>query len=396
MILQPLKGLKVIDWTEGVAGPYASQLLADLGAEVIKVERPAGDWGRTLGDQKKSHFRALNRNKRGICIDVKRNGSKEIINRLLQESDILITSYRPGVMERFGYGFEAVKEINERIIYGRISAFGYSGDLAHLPGSDTILQALSGFMSQIGDPESVPYRVAIPIVDLVAARDLVIGILSAVLCRDRGQQVDIPIDINLFASFAALQTQTWQQVMETGENPGRSGNRNPMLAPAGIFEASDGKYFSLVALRDEHWVKLCEALDNQELAQNKNYSTNSNRLLFRDELEDQLLSIFNTNTRDYWLEELKKQDILVAPILDFSDVLNDPLLKNALPVVEVPRSGLFEAYTSIAPTVGIGNTDHLQIKYGTPDKGEHTKDILAGLKFSEVEIASLLENKVVS
>ena len=396
MLLQPLKGLKVVDWTEGVAGPYACQLLGDLGAEVIKVERPEGDWGRTLGDDKKAHFRALNRNKRGICIDVKSSKSKKVMDRLLRDADILVTSYRPGVMERFGYSFEDVREINERLIYGRISAFGYTGELTHLPGSDTILQALSGFMTQVGEPESTPYRVGIPIVDLVAARDLVVGILSAVICGERGQPVQGPIDINLFASFAALQAQTWQQVLETGKNPIRSGNRNPMLSPAGIFEGADNKYFSLVVLRDEHWQRLCKALGDEKLSENKNYSTNSLRLAYRDELEEKLNSLFSLNSRDYWLEKLSKYDVLVAPILEFNEILEDPQLGKAIPRVEVPSSGLSDAYHAIAPAVGIGDTNSLRVKYGTPEKGEHTQEILSELEFTSEEINSLFEDKVIS
>lgn len=236
MFLKPLEGIKVIDWTEGVAGPYACQLLGDLGAEVIKVERPAGDWAREMGASRGAHFKALNRNKRDICLDIKNPKSRDVVWALIEQADIIVTSYRPGVMERIGFGFNEVHKRKPTLIYGRISAYGYNGELAKLPGSDTVLQAVSGFMSQIGDAHSVPYRVGIPIIDLVAARDLMIGIMSCFILQIRGQTIEQPVDVSLFASFAALQATTWQQFFNTGERPTRTGNKNALLAPAGVYE----------------------------------------------------------------------------------------------------------------------------------------------------------------
>src|SRR5262245_9418039 len=177
---EPLAGVRVVDWTEGVAGPYACQLLGDLGADVVKVERPAGDWGRTMGSDATgggAHFRALNRNKRGICLDLREPEGKAVAWRLIERADVMVSSYRPGAAEKLGVGYETVAARCPALVYARLSAYGSDGPLARLPGSDTIVQAVSGLMAQIGEPDADPHRVGVPVVDFLAARDLAIGIV---------------------------------------------------------------------------------------------------------------------------------------------------------------------------------------------------------------------------
>ena len=208
-----LKGIRVLEFSEGIAGPLACQMLGDLGADVIKIERPQGDWGRGMGPGLKEgsmHFVSLNRNKRNICLDVKQPGGIDVARSLIDSADVLITNYRPGAMDRLGLGFEQVKAYNPNIIYGRVSGYGYEGPLSKLPGSDTVIQAVSGIMNQVGERDGVPYRVGIQVVDHTAARDLVMGVMAGLISRLRGEVLHHPIDVSLIATCAALQAQQWQ------------------------------------------------------------------------------------------------------------------------------------------------------------------------------------------
>lgn len=394
MAFQPLNGVKVIDWTEGVAGPYASQILGDLGADVIKVERPQGDWGRNLGTKGNAQFIALNRNKRALCLDIKQKEGLDIAWSLIEQADMMVTSYRPHVMERLGLGYQQVKKRNPNIIYGRISGYGYKGSLAKEPASDTVLQAVSGFMSQIGDPDREPYRVGIPIVDLVAARDLLVGLLGAFVLRQRGEKITHPIDVSLFASFAALQAQPWQEFIVSGESPQRTGNRNPSLAPATLFKAADDKYFSLVVLREEHWRKLCQALDKTELLDDPKYKNNYERIKHREELESMLSSLFSTKPREYWLNLLRRFDVLCAPVLNFKEIATNSQLREAIPYIKIPvGKEVLEETISIAYFPFSENTG--RARYAPPAKGEHSEEILKEIGFSDEEINYFFEKKVV-
>ncbi|WP_126424928.1 CaiB/BaiF CoA transferase family protein [Brevibacillus marinus] len=380
MAFQPLAGVKVIDWTEGVAGPYACQIMSDLGAEIIKVERPDGDWGRTMGIGE-AQFAALNRNKRSICLDLKQPESREIAWALLKHADIMVTSYRPGVMERLGLGFEQVHRDHPQLIYGRISAFGYHGKLASRPGSDTVLQAVSGFMSQIGDADGEPYRVGIPIIDLVAARDLVIGILAVHLARMQGEAPRHPVDVSLFASFAALQAQSWQQFLATGESPKRTGNRNPLLAPAGVYQSRDDKYFSIVVLREEQWARFCTALGLPELLEDPQFRTNELRIVHRQKLESILHPLFRSRRRDEWIDLFQQHDLLIAPVLDFAEIAADSDLMEAIPMVPLPTDG----GVAIGLPISFGQAQ-AAVRYAPPAKGEHTREIMSEIGFPDAEI----------
>lgn len=394
MVFQPLSGVKVIDWTEGVAGPYASQILGDLGADVIKVERPQGDWGRTLGTQGNAQFIALNRNKRALCLDIKQKEGLEIAWSLIEQADMLITSYRPNVMERLGLSFQQVKMRNPDIIYGRISGYGYNGSLAKEPGSDTVLQAVSGFMSQIGEPDGEPFRVGIPIVDLVAARDLLVGLLGAFVLRQRGEQLTYPIDVSLFASFAALQAQPWQEFIESGESPQRTGNKNPSLSPAALFKAADNRYFSLVVLREEHWHRLCQALDKTEWLDDPKYQSNLDRIKHREELESMLSSLFSTKPREYWLDLLRQFDVLCSPVLELEEIAANAQLMEAIPHIEIPTGKEVTEKTKSIAYLPFGEETR-KARYAPPAKGEHSKEILKEIGFNDEQITYFFEKNIV-
>ena len=238
----PLEGLRVLDWTEGVAGPYACQMLADLGADVVKVERPEGDWGRTMGGGPASggaHFRALNRNKRAVCLDLHRPEGVALAWRLLERADVMVSSYRPGVAERLGLGYDAIAARTPNVICARVSAYGPDGPLARLPGSDTVLQAVSGLMAQVGEPDEDPHRIGVPVIDFVAARDLVVGVMAALLARAAGNPVPGPIDVTLFAERGDAAVPGVAEVPRGGNGAGPG--RSPASEPGTRRSVPDGR-----------------------------------------------------------------------------------------------------------------------------------------------------------
>lgn len=398
MLLQPLKNIKVIDWTEGVAGPYSCQMLGDLGADIIKIERPDGDWGRYFSSkatEDSASFYALNRNKRNVCIDSKQPDSKEIILKILEQADVMITSYKPGVMERLGLGFKEVRKYNPNIIYGRISAYGYQGEHAKQPGSDTILQAVSGFMNQIGDQNGTPYRVGIPIIDLTAAKDMVIGVLSAILQKANGTVLEDAIDINLFASAAALQSQSWQDFFDTGSNPVRNGNMNPSLSPGGIYQTADNKSLSLVALHEKHWQNICKLLKLENLIEDSRFKTNVDRIANREELDQFLVPLFMKKTQSEWLKFFENTDVLVATVKELSDIANEPSLFDIIPKTYALNNKDGEKNVSIGLPIIVGNHNTSYYKQKASVMGRDSKEVLLEIGYSEEEINSFISSKTV-
>lgn len=393
---QPLHGVQVLDLTEGVAGPYACQVMADLGAGVIKVERPQGDWGRTSGSGPAAggyHFRALNRNRRNLCLDLRRDRGLEVAWRLLDRAQVMVTSYRPGVMESLGLGYEEVRRRVPSLVYARISAYGPAGPLARRPGSDTILQAISGLMSQIGEPDGAPQRVGVPVVDYLAARDTVVGVLAALLALAAGQTLPGPVDVSLFGSAAAVQAQVWLKYFASGAVQRRSGYRNESLAPAGLYRTRDGRYVAVAVLRDEHFAKLCEAASLPELADDPRFATNADRLRNREELEAVLVPAFAARDFDDWARRLLEHDVLAGPVTEVADIAGDADLAAALPLVELPDGPLGDRTRAIGLPISFGAP--LPTEVDPPAlRGQHTREVLAGAGFTEAEIEELVRSGV--
>jgi crotonobetainyl-CoA:carnitine CoA-transferase CaiB-like acyl-CoA transferase len=394
---RPLGGVTVLDWTEGVAGPYACQVLGDLGADVIKIERPQGDWGRSMGGGSPlggHNFRALNRNRRNVCLDLRRDEARGVAWRLVEKAGVMVSSYRPGVVERLGFGYEDVHARASHLVYARISAYGASGPLARRPGSDTIMQAVSGLMSLIGEPEEDPQRVGVPVVDFLAGRDAVIGVLAALLAAAGGGSVPGPVDVSLFGSAASLQSQVWQRFLDAGIVQRRTGRRTAGIAPAGLYRTKDGRHVAVAVLRDEHFARLCAALDAPELLEDARFATNDDRLRYREELEALLAPRFAARDFDEWTCVLLEHDVLAAPVTDVSDIAADPALMAAVPLVRLPDGPLGVA----GPAIG------LPIRFGdaSPDgavppvpRGQHTREVLAWAGYGPREIDELVRGGAV-
>lgn len=387
-----LSAITVIDMTEGVAGPYAAMVLSDMGANVIKVERPAGDWSRpadhfNVDGELNAQFISLNRKKRDIGLDVASDGGKKVLTRMIAQADVLLSNYRPGVMAKLGFGYETCQAIKPDLIYCTVSGFGQEGAYAQNPASDTIIQAMSGLMSLVGEADGPPMRVGFPLVDMTAANYAVQSILLSLYGRQHGHG-GANIDVSLMAAALGLMTAGYTRYMASGEVPLRQGNQNKTLAPAGAYQGSDGRYFTIAILRDSHWLKLCAALQLGALADNPAYATNAKRVAKRAELDAIIMPLFASQPTDEWLQRLQAADILCGPINTYADIANDANLAAQLPFVNAMAPGVSQA-------VGVPirrNGDYNATYRPAPAKGQHTAEILAEFGFDEREQQRLFDS----
>jgi crotonobetainyl-CoA:carnitine CoA-transferase CaiB-like acyl-CoA transferase len=385
-----LAKVRVVDMTEGVAGPYAATLLGDMGAQVVKVERPEGDWQRSAGKGEPGRhgnpqFIALNRNKRDIGVDLNTEDGRRIIERLVSRADVVISNYRPGVMAKLGFSFENCKALKPDIIYCTISGFGRDGAYSQLPASDTILQAMSGVMSVVGEPDGPPLRVGFPLIDMTAANSAVQSVLLALYGRAMGHG-GIEIDVSLMAAAASLMCGSYTENMAMGRLPPRQGNQNSLLAPAGAFEVAAGRYITIAVLRDSHWKKFCNALPLEALADDERYATNAARVKNRDALSAIIEPLLKSNTADHWLEKLRAADILCGPINTVADVLADATLAASLPILDIDVPKVARAMGSPIRY----DAEFFAARLPSPAKGQHTREVLTEIGYSPEEIEALL------
>ena len=293
----PLSHINVLDLTAHRAGPTAVRQLADWGANVIKIEMPPDDSGAEGpgGPREGSDFQNLHRNKRSITLDLKNPKGKEVFMKLVKDADVVVENYRPDVKFRLGIDYESLKKVNPRIVVTSISGFGQDGAYAQFPASDTVLQALSGLMQQVGTADGPPLRVGFPLIDLSAANNAVQGILAALYGRLSGKNGNggAEIDVSLMASAMALMNVTFTDYLAGGRLPQRHGNQNPQHAPAGAYETAGGRYITLAILRDAHWKKLCAALGMPALTDDTRFSNNALRVANRTDIHGWLLEVFD-------------------------------------------------------------------------------------------------------
>jgi crotonobetainyl-CoA:carnitine CoA-transferase CaiB-like acyl-CoA transferase len=385
---KPLSDVSVLDMTEGVAGPCAASLLGDMGASIIKVERPEGDWGRGSEDPLRPYFVAHNRNKRDICLDLQKKDAGPIINRLVERSDVVLSNYRNGVMERLGVGYEACQKLNAAVIYCTISAFGQKGPYANLPGSDTGMQALSGIMDSIGEIGGLPLRVSFTAVDIHSGNMAVQGILLALYARKQ-RKVGTRIDISLLNAAMSLQAMPFTSYLMTKELPKRCGNQNPSLSPAGAYKTGDDKFMTVAILGESYWERFCHAIGLAEIKEEDKFKNNSLRVSNRSALDEIVIPVFLSKAREEWIRIFRNADILCAPINNFDDLLGDSALAESIPLWSLKIKG--------KKTHMMGNPLEIDGKYLTLDvppplKGEHTTDILAELGYAPSDIQALISD----
>ncbi|ACL58391.1 CaiB/BaiF CoA transferase family protein [Methylobacterium nodulans] len=364
-----LDGLRVIDFSQVAAGPLSTMILADLGADVIKIEPPTGDIGRTLGppfiEGESTVFLSLNRNKRSVTLDLKCEEGRARARALIATADILVESFRPGVADRLGIGFQAARAINPRLIYCSISAYGQHGSWSHKPGVDGVVQAVSGLMSVIGHEGEPPSKVQAPIIDMVTGYHAALAILAAVNQRAAGS-VPGHLDVNMFTSAVMLQQVTLSSYLTTGELPVRCGSGAPYATPNEAYQTADG-YVLVAAYQPERWRRLCVALDRPDLADDPRFGTLSERMANRDALTAELTGAFRHRPTGEWVARLEGADIICAAVSDYDDVASLPLLAESgvLTTVHHPAAGHI-----VMPGFAIGGRS-MAARRPPPRLGEH-------------------------
>jgi crotonobetainyl-CoA:carnitine CoA-transferase CaiB-like acyl-CoA transferase len=395
MLRNALQGLTVLDFTQIAAGPTCTMLLADMGARVIKVEAPEGDLGRSLGPawvgDDSALYHGFNRGKQGLCLDLKNRRALEVAMRLVAEADVLIESMRPGVMTRLGLGYEAVAALNPVLVYCSISAYGQQGPYADRAGVDGILQADSGLMSLIGIPGAPTCKVQAPVVDVVTGYMACMAILAKLQARHRDGQGG-HLDVNLMNSALALQQSSISSYLRDGELPTPIGSAAPYSAPNEAFQTEDG-WMMVAAYNGNRWERLCALLGHPQWSSDPRFISSAQRVMHRAEMQEELTAVFRTQPTAHWLERLRAADILCAKVADYGDLLNHPQLaeNGMLAEIEHPRHGVLRV-----PGFPVNSAEAAKVAYRpAPDKGEHSRELLAEMGFSELEVAQMLESGAV-
>lgn len=388
-----LDDVNVLDVTQVVSGSFASMTLADMGAEVVKIERPqGGDVGRHnppyVGDFS-SYFTSVNRNKQSVSLNLKSEKGQSLFLELAETADVIVENFTPGTMEQFGLDYETVAECNPEIIYCSITGFGQDGPYAGYPALDIIAQAMSGNMSITGPPESKPYRSGIPIADIAGSMYAVQGILGALYERAKSGNGQY-LDVSMLESIISWLTVRAGHSFARDQPYPRMGNKLDEFVPYGVFETSNS-YLAVVVVQDHHWAKLSEAIDRPELASDDRFRTAEVRRKYRDELEAILEEKLQEQTTQEWFEKLTAAGVPAGPIYDTKEVWEDEHIQardiishvdlngQQFPVIDYPVK-------STAGTPGLSR--------GVPRVGENSRETLQELGYTDDEIEALIEKGV--
>ncbi|MCY4077400.1 MAG: CoA transferase [Acidobacteria bacterium] len=377
--MPPLTGLRVLDLTRVLAGPYCAMMLGDMGAEVIKIEEPAeGDDTRSWAPHRQgwsTFFLGLNRSKKSLAIDLKSDAGADVLGRLIDTADVLIENFRPGSLSKLGFGYERVADRNPRLVYCSITGYGQTGPRRRLPGYDAVIQAESGLMDVTGHPDGPPTRVGVAITDYLAGLYAMNGILLALRERDRsgrGQHVDIAL-LDAMTSTLALPAGVY---FHTGEAPGREGNQHHTLTPYETMAVRDG--LVVVAAGNQRlWRQLCAAVDSSDLLDDVRYATNTDRMRHRGALIDELSRRLGRFTCEELIARLRAHTVPCGQVRRLADALEDPHLRERAMVVEIPHGSL-GSMRSLGNPIRLSRTPAV-LDRPPPALGEHNAEILAEL-----------------
>ena len=392
-----LSGIRVLDFSQVLAGPYSAMLLSDLGAEVIKIEAPGhGDHSRQMAPQVAENvsgaFLAVNRNKRGISLDLKNPESKDVVRKLVESADVVIENFRPGVAARLGIDYETLKDINPRLVHCSISGFGQTGPYSPRGGFDLVAQGMTGMMSVTGMPGGDPVKCGIPVTDLSAGLFATYGILGALMARHhtgRGQQVDT----SLFETGLGLGVWEAVEYFHTGRTSQPTGSAHRLGAPYQAFRCADG-HFTVGADGKRHWPKFCAVIGRPDLVEDPRFITNPDRLANLAALVVEVERETVGKTRDEWLAELEAVGIPAGPINTVPEALNDPqsVAREMVQDVEHHQHGTLK---SLGPVVKLSDTP-AKIYSAAPDLGQHSREVFAELGYDEREIDDLFAASVIA
>jgi crotonobetainyl-CoA:carnitine CoA-transferase CaiB-like acyl-CoA transferase len=391
----PLDGCKVLDLTRALAGPFCTMILADLGAEVTKVEPlPDGDMSRLWGpfaEAEGMYHLSTNRNKKSIAVDLRDDRGLDIVKKMAAESDVFVENYKVGTTQQMGLDYESLRTLNPKLIYGSITGFGRGGPYGKHPGFDQIAQGMSGLMSLTGI-DSTCLRVGIPIADLVAGMWSAIGIISAVLQR-RSTGAGQLVETSLLAGLIGILSFQGQRYLTLGEVATSAGNDHPLLAPYGVFETKDGG-LNIAVGTEAIWAKLCRAVELEHLVDSPDYADNSSRRLHAVKLKAELEQRLKAKTKQEWWDILARAGVPAGPINTIGEALSDP---------HVIETGLIESvdHPKIGPLRQLANPIQFSGAAGAlsrippPLLGEHSLEILSQLGLKESEIGTLVTEGIV-
>ncbi|MBI4476526.1 MAG: CoA transferase [Acidobacteria bacterium] len=394
----PLAGITVLDLTRVLSGPYCTMLLADMGARVIKIEQPGkGDdtraWGPPFLDGESAYFLSINRNKESVTLDFKRPEGRAVLDRLVAIADVLVENFRPGTLEKCGFGYEQLSTRFPRLIYCSVSGFGHTGPQRDRPGYDAVIQAEGGLMSITGDADGPPYRLGVAIADIVSGMFAAQGISLALLHRERTSGRGQHVDVGMLDSVAALLTYQASIYFATGASPTRMGNRHPTIVPYEVFPTKDGDFVIGVG-NDDLWRRFCHVIGRDDLGADPRFATNERRVSAYDTLIPTLHDVLRTRTRQEWIDLLSVAGVPCGSVREVRDVLNDPQLAAREMVREVwhPTAG---AVKVLGVPVKLSDSPG-RVRAAPPKLGQHTEQVLTrDLGFSPQEVARLREKKVI-
>ena len=383
----PLQDIKVIDFSQILAGPFCTMLLADMGADVVKIEKPnGGDDTRRYGppfiEGESAAFLTLNRNKRSIILDLKSEQGIAIVRRMLEDADVMIHNFRPGVVDRMGLAYDDVSAINPAIVYCTVSGFGATGPYSSRAGFDLVAQGMSGLMSINGFPGAPPAKVGVPMADLNTGMFCAYGILTAYINRlttGQGQHVDASL-IESGIAYTLYESATY---FATGEVAGPLGSAHRMIAPYQAFATQDG-YINIGAANQNNWERMCRAVGREDLLDDERFASNPERMVSIDALTPIMEETFRTQTTAHWVETLEKAGVPCGPIYNIEQVYADPHVQSRDMAVELehPKSG---AIRNIGVPVKLSDTPG-SVRTPAPLLGQHSDEVLAQFGYAATDI----------
>ena len=392
----PLAGVKVLDLTQIMAGPMCTMLLADMGADVIKIERPgSGDDTRRMGSRYSNGFAAgflaLNRNKRSIALDLRSDASKAVFRKMAESADVVAENFRPGVMDRLGLGYEELAKINPRLVYASISGFGGSGPYRNRGGFDLVAQGMSGLMSITGFPDGPPAKVGVPITDIGAGSFTAFGILAAYIHAQRTGQGQ-KVDASLLEAGIAFTVWESSEFFANGEIPGPLGSAHRVNAPYQALRTSDG-YINIGAASQPTWEQFCRAIGQDALIEDPRYKASNDRKAREGELAELLEGILVEHSTEYWMEQLQSAGVVAGPIYDMAQVYGDEQVLAREMKVTLADDEMGELQ-NIGIPVKLSATPG-SIRHRGPGLGEHTRELLLEHGYTEAEVDALVDGGAV-
>ena len=395
--MKALEGIRVLDLTRALAGPFCTLMLGDYGADVIKIEIPGtGDdtrhWGPPFVGEESAYFLSINRNKRSLTLNFKEPEAIDVFLKLVKDSDVVVENFTPGVMARFGLDYETIKKVNHKIVYCSISGFGQTGPYQNRPAYDQIMQGISGIMSLTGEPDGEPQKVGIAVTDIGAGMWSAFAIMAAIFHRDQkgdGQYIDISM-MDAQVAWLTYQAATY---FANEAPPERLGAAHPTLVPYQAFMCQDGKYINVAVGSERIWERFCQGMKMPEMKENPQYATNRDRVRNRAEIVPNLQKIFLTRPVNEWVQDLQEFNVPCGPINDLADVFSDPQLLHRKMFVEMAH-----------PTLGSIKQTGIPIKFSLtpggldrhpPLLGEHNSELLQELGYSDADIERLARQEII-